>query len=207
MPEETASQIKIAKPKRKVRRKKTAKKAAKKSKKRKSSFAFANLFARLPKLNMPSSKNLIIAGVAILILALGYSQYRLHAIAAANDQGNAVEEKTKNILRDVGAVMELPEGETPQIAVVQDADKMRASQPFFKRAVNGDEVQMYTDMVILYSPTEHKIVNVTPIDTATAAETATSTTATTTLQTASSTQSTKKTDTATTSSTTQPIKK
>lgn len=60
--------------------------------------------------------------------------------------------------------MILPEGETPTIATVSDADKVK-SQTFFQRAENGDKVIVYQQAkkAILYRPSIHKIVEVTSI--------------------------------------------
>lgn len=69
-----------------------------------------------------------------------------------------------DILTEVGKIMVLPEGETPQIATVTDVDKLKANQPFFNSAKNGDKIIVYSKRAILYDTIAKKIIDVTTIN-------------------------------------------
>jgi hypothetical protein len=86
-----------------------------------------------------------------------------------NDPNGAIErsqnERTVAILEEVGKLYELPEGENPTIATVQDVDKLK-DQPFFDGAQNGDQLIVFDDSAtaILYRPSEKRLVKVGPIN-------------------------------------------
>lgn len=56
-------------------------------------------------------------------------------------------------------MMALPTG-SPSIAVVSDANLLKQKGEFFVSAKNGDFVIMYPEKVILFNPSDDKIVNV-----------------------------------------------
>jgi hypothetical protein len=100
----------------------------------------------------------------LLAMALGiagYFYYQYTHPVPANSEADEVASLTKTI----GAMMELPEGETPTLATVTDKDKL-AEQPFFQKAENGDKVLIYSDSgrAVLYRPSTEKIVDVTTIN-------------------------------------------
>lgn len=98
-----------------------------------------------------------------LASGLAYSQYRIYKMNSPAFQKELAEKRTNELVGEVSKLMELPE-ETPQIATVEDANKLRETQPeFFRKAENGDAVLIYSQIAILYSGTKHKIMNVGPI--------------------------------------------
>jgi hypothetical protein len=81
--------------------------------------------------------------------------------------------QTRNELRqDEGArlsaqiskFLELPSDETPTLATVKDASKLK-SQPFFKNAQDGDKALIYSraSKAVLYRPSTKKVVEYTTI--------------------------------------------
>lgn len=62
----------------------------------------------------------------------------------------------------VGKLMYLPQGEVKVVEVV-DVDKKKQDQPFFAIAQNGDQLLIYSTKVILYRPSEDKIVEMAHI--------------------------------------------
>jgi hypothetical protein len=98
-----------------------------------------------------------------------------------NDPTLVAKRQSDDIVKKVGALMQLPSGETPTIANVSDAAKAREQSPFFKEAQNNDKVLMYVNakQAILYRPSTNKIVLVAPLS-LTNDQAATSTSQTTT---------------------------
>jgi hypothetical protein len=69
------------------------------------------------------------------------------------------------LTKQIGASFQLPAGETPTLATVSDASKVR-SQAFFKDTQNGDKVLLYSKAgeAILYRPSTKKIISVAPVN-------------------------------------------
>ena len=92
-------------------------------------------------------KSVIIAFVVLSLLAIGgssagiyyYAQYKRLSMRSADP---TIE--VKDILAKVGKLIELPEGEEPTVATVQDAEKIKA-QPFFAKAQNGQRVILFSN--------------------------------------------------------------
>lgn len=111
----------------------------------------------------------------LLLTAIGtsgyfYWQYR-------NSQPGVVETKeTKALVDTISDLMLLPEGEEPTLATVTDREKL-ADQPFFQKAENGDKVLIYSNSgrAVLYRPSLKKIIDVTAVNIAPPAGTATAT--------------------------------
>jgi len=70
----------------------------------------------------------------------------------------------EDIITKVGKLTNLPEGETPKIAILNDVTKV-ADQPFFKNAMNGDLVLIYegAKKVYVYRLSENKIIEIGPL--------------------------------------------
>lgn len=77
----------------------------------------------------------------------------------------AVQKQTDDLLQKVGALMQLPTGETPTVANVSDAAAAKKQSAFFNNAQNGDRVLMYVKagQAILYRPSTNKIILVAPL--------------------------------------------
>lgn len=106
--------------------------------------------------------------VAAAILAIGgvycYDKYQpLNKNQNIYAQAEAQKE-IKSLVAAISKLMELPTGETPTLATVQDKDKIK-DQLFFKNAQNGDKLLVYTKAmkVILYRPSTKKIIEVSSI--------------------------------------------
>lgn len=101
--------------------------------------------------------------VAASIAAAGYlywqnRQLRSNPAAQSQDEATALVAK-------VGKIFELPTGETPTIATVNDEAQLK-DQPFFVNAKKGDKTLIYTEAkkAILYRPSTNKIIEVAPIN-------------------------------------------
>src|SRR5258706_6006356 len=75
------------------------------------------------------------------------------------------QKKAQQLVDAVGKLMILPTDETPTVATVTDASKLK-DQPFFRNAKNGFKVLIYPKArkAILYDPVEKKIVDVAPVN-------------------------------------------
>ena len=112
--------------------------------------------------------------VILLVLALaggGVYAYKKYSDVkkendrlAANPQ-EAVKKEQENLIAAVGALTELPQGETPTVATVSDASKLQ-SQAFFVNAQNGDKVLIYSQAkkAFLYRPSTNKVINIAPVN-------------------------------------------
>lgn len=107
----------------------------------------------------------ILTGLLILILVIstGYFFYQYQQIKKQY-QNSTSDAQVKQIVSDVSKLMLLPKNETPTIATVNDITKLK-DQPFFVNAKNGDKVLIYPNasIAILYDPSSHLIINVSPI--------------------------------------------
>lgn len=85
---------------------------------------------------------------------------------------NDPQAQVKDVLAKVGKLIDLPTGEEPTVATVNDAEKIR-NQPFFTKAQNGYTVILYTNsrMAILFDDKNNKIINVGTINVGSASAT------------------------------------
>jgi hypothetical protein len=102
----------------------------------------------------------------LLVVALGvgagiYTVQQKPELFGLSKGQAAVQAETQSLINQVGKLIALPTDETPTIATVTDVSKVK-DQPFFKNAVNGDKVLIYTkaQKAILYDPIANKIVEV-----------------------------------------------
>ncbi len=101
--------------------------------------------------------------ILILVVFVAYSQYKLYQLS--------LDEKTfssKTIVitasttpEEIISLLEkhvlLPAG-NPQIAQVEDVEKLKETQAFFKNAENGDVVVLYETTIFLYRPSKDILV-------------------------------------------------
>lgn len=104
----------------------------------------------------------MVMGILLLIAlsVAGYFYYQFRHSAQIADA-----KEIEDLAKEIGAMMMLPENETPTLATVTDRDKL-SEQPFFQKSENGDKVLIYsnTGRAILYRPSAKKIVDVTTIN-------------------------------------------
>ncbi len=106
---------------------------------------------------------LLLAGVSgFLYWQNAKAQQKLKKLSNPTEAAKA---ETDSLVKEVGKVVELPSGETPTIATVADASKLK-SQSFFANAQNGDKVLIYTNAkkAFLYRPSTKKLIEVAPIN-------------------------------------------
>ncbi len=121
----------------------------------------------------PNARTLLIV-IIIILLFIGYTaknnkdKQKLEQQVASlqqPEQKQAVDDEAMKLKEEVGQFLELPADETPTVATVVDAEKVKG-QAFFKNAQNGDKVLLFatSGKAILYRPTTKKIIEVAPIN-------------------------------------------
>lgn len=115
------------------------------------------------------SRKLILIAVLLVLIAAApsyyfYSQYQKAQETLKNPE-KLTQEETKKLVEKVGKLIELPKGEEPTIATIQDKNKLK-DQPFFAKAENGDKVLIFSksQKAILYRPSTNKIIEVAPVN-------------------------------------------
>lgn len=114
---------------------------------------------------------IVLGALALALVILGIlfwrSQHQVNELRDSLDSkvnATKIAEENKALLDRVGAVIILPDDETPTIATVSDLDKLKG-QPFFAKAELGDKVLIYAKAkkAILYRPSTNKIVELAPL--------------------------------------------
>lgn len=78
--------------------------------------------------------------------------------------GTSTDAQNKQLINEVGKLFLFPKGETPTVALVTNVEKLRATQPFFNSAQNGDKLLIFSQKAILYRPSENKIIDIGPVN-------------------------------------------
>jgi hypothetical protein len=76
---------------------------------------------------------------------------------------NSISAQEQNILNAVSQKIKLPTQENPQIILITDSQYIRNNQPFFAQAENGDVMIVYSSYLVLYRPSEDRVVNSGPV--------------------------------------------
>lgn len=118
-------------------------------------------------------QTVMIVLVVAFVVALGGAAYFLNQYQRSQGEikklkenpQSVAQEEVKVLVKKVGDLIALPQGEDPTVATVTDVKKLR-DQPFFAKAENGDKVLIYTQAkrAILYRPSINKIIDVAPVN-------------------------------------------
>lgn len=116
-------------------------------------------------LNFPRRHFVISAVVVLVILAGGFTLLGRYTVYMQHPELSS-QEKANTILTKVSQLIQLPQNETPSMAVITDASAAKAQQPFVANAVNNDVLIVYPNagLAILYRPTANKLIAVGPVN-------------------------------------------
>ena len=116
---------------------------------------------RVTKKNMPW----LIIVVLVLISGFLFWQYHQAQNKLQISDGTASSQQVSQLINKVRRLAVLPASETPTVATVVHADKLR-SQSFFVNAQDGDKVLVYSKEkeAILYRPSTNQIVTIAPVN-------------------------------------------
>jgi hypothetical protein len=121
-----------------------------------------------------SSKTNLLIGIVILLLILiiaflGYNfvetQREIERLKNPLYMTEWQEEYNDTILTELQNILLLPEGE-PTIVNILDVEVLKKENAeFYKNAINGDILIIYTDIAIIYrsTPKDKKIINFAPV--------------------------------------------
>lgn len=122
------------------------------------------------KLSKKRVKTLFVLFVVLAVLGSGGYLYKRNSDLSAENRllSNPTEvakQQQEELVALVGALVVLPSGETPTVATVSDAAKLK-DQAFFVEAQNGDKVLIYTKAkkAYLYRPSTDKLINIAPVN-------------------------------------------
>ena len=102
----------------------------------------------------------------ILVALWSYGFYELgRTVVYGENPGLSGAQQAADTLKKVGALIELPANETPNMAVINDAASVKKSQPFLANAEDGDILIVYqsAQTALLYRPSADKLIAVGPI--------------------------------------------
>lgn len=121
---------------------------------------------------MDETKKARIIFLLVIIAAMGLGagflylyQKKWESPGLYSSEQNTTSENAEDIIKLVGVLMILPEGENPTVATVTDPKQLK-DQPFFAKAKIGDKVLIYTNAkkAILYRPEINKIIEVSALN-------------------------------------------
>jgi hypothetical protein len=102
--------------------------------------------------------------LVLIVLALAYGAYSWYESSKKPvDAQSASVAEAEQLVTELSQFMELPK-ETPGLATIVDQEKL-ANEPFFANAQNGDKLLVFLQAhkVILYRPSEHKVIESTTL--------------------------------------------
>ena len=124
---------------------------------------------RLRKSSAGSKKWVRFIGGLVIIaliawLAYGYITTRNQLEQAKSPSGTG-QTQTQQLVNRVGQLVDLPQNETPTIATVNDAAKLK-SQAFFASAKDGDKVLIYSKAgkAVLYRPSTNRVIEYSTVN-------------------------------------------
>ena len=90
-----------------------------------------------------------------------FARQRPEILGIEGQSIDRTKEETEKLIKEIGEIIALPEGEVPTLATVTDIEKVKG-QTFFAKAQNGDKVLIYSSSkkAYLYRPEEKKIIEV-----------------------------------------------
>lgn len=124
---------------------------------------------------MAKRSSLVVMMLVALLALVGVLEVRRQSISAQltnvtnvlEDYQSQSEEENKvlaqTIIDDVRKLIDIPEGVEPTVATIIDIDLLRAKNPFYNKASNGDHLIVTPDRAILYSSTRKVIIDVAPV--------------------------------------------
>lgn len=113
---------------------------------------------------------LVIALVVLLVIVEGRrrsaeEQLKQLSVRLEQLQGNTQEnqQKAQEIVQRVRRLMDIPADVEPTVAAIVDVTQLRARNPFYNKAENGDYLLVTPTRAILFDPDRDVILDVVPV--------------------------------------------
>lgn len=108
----------------------------------------------------------VAAGLAVVVLAVTATVFFKENQDLKKSPDAAARATSERVLEKVSKLYQLPNGEQPTVAKIEDKSKLEG-QSFFKTAENGDYLLVYpkAKLALLYRENDDRLVNVGPVNT------------------------------------------
>lgn len=108
---------------------------------------------------------LLLVGILFIVFIAAAFFFGRHSVYQAHPELTGTEQATAALTK-VSKLIELPQGEVPQMATIEDAESVKTAQPFLANAQNGDILIVYASAqtALLYRPSTNKLIAVGPVD-------------------------------------------
>jgi hypothetical protein len=114
---------------------------------------------------------LLVIALAVLVVVLdsqrrqAQTELKNLTVRLEQLQGNNQEnqERAKQIVAKVRALIEIPDDVEPTVATIVDVEKLRAQNPFYAAAENGDYLVVTPTRAILFDADRGVIIDVVPV--------------------------------------------
>lgn len=124
--------------------------------------------------NIKLKNNKVVALILLLVIvgsgAAGGYYYNKYTdsqkeVKRLSNPQEAAKTQVNEAVASVGKLVDLPSGETPTLATVNDPTKLK-DQTFFANAKVGDQVLIYTQAkkAVLYRPSTNRIIEIAPVN-------------------------------------------
>lgn len=102
---------------------------------------------------------------AFVWLFLQYRGAKQEVLLLSSDKESVAMQQNEidSILAQVQKHVLLPDTQTPVVATIVNATSLAEEQAFYRHAIDGDILLVYSEKAIIYSPTRDIIVNVGPV--------------------------------------------
>lgn len=118
--------------------------------------------------NRVNTKVLLITVAIIALVGISYAGYSYMKNRSDEQKVPVVVRGSdaSSIIERVSKLTDLPKTETPVIATINQAERVKTTQPFYANVENGDLLLLFPgkELAILYSPTKDKIINIGSIE-------------------------------------------
>jgi hypothetical protein len=111
-----------------------------------------------------TNKKLYVGLVALFFLSSAAILVAAYMFVSLDQQKKVDTTNTAVLMAHVGKLVDLPDGEKPQVVPITDVTSFK-NEPFFYFAKEGDVLIVYLQkhVAILYDPKENKIVNMSKV--------------------------------------------
>ena len=114
------------------------------------------------RITKPWVKKLILAVIGIAIIVAGFFIIRNQIIKSS---GIVTERQVERIINRMGGNILLPQNERPSVLIIEDVERLRATQPFYTFAENGHYLVLFQQngLAFIYDFDNDIIINVGPL--------------------------------------------